>query len=234
MQHAREVETCSCITMRREGACLCEKPLTHPSAAGVGSKSDKISTLSVASKPNKPCAFFNKKGGCRNGAECTFLHIPSAAGGGATPAPKKKVQPVNPQQTQICSRNVSKGDCPKCASGTCSFAASFEILAAAHAREINKNKNFTIDVSYRNELELEPYNGIPKSNGKIALSPATYVAWVSATMDEHVSSMDREVEKDAVISVAVTALVAVPAAMHAAFEAGASAYATVCGASASF
>jgi hypothetical protein len=185
MNDARAYEaSCDCMTFRREGSCEC----------------DENRTLPVASKPNKPCAFFNKAGGCKNGDKCPFSHIlsaksgggnKSAAGGGAAPAPKKKVQPVNTQHTQICSLNVRTGDCPKCASGTCSFAASFEILAAAHAREIKKNPNFTVDVSHREELTSEPYNGISKSNGKIALSPATYVAWMLETMQEHKSSNER-------------------------------------------
>jgi hypothetical protein len=161
------------------------------------SKPDDVSTLPVASKP-KPCAFFNKEGGCKNRDKCQFSHNPRAAGGGgAAPAPKKKVGPVNTHHTQICAANVKMG-CSKCASGTCSFAANYDILHAAHAREIKKNPGFTIDVSHRSELQDAPYHGVPKSNGKIALTPAAYLAWFNATLAEHSS-------KDVQIAVAVMA-----------------------------
>jgi hypothetical protein len=164
-------------------------------AAGVGhAEADAKATLPVASKP---CSFF-AKGNCKNGDECRFSHNPRAAGGGgAAPAPKKKVQPVNTQYTQICATNVKMG-CSKCASGTCSFAANYDILRAAHAREIKKNPGFTIDVSHRSELENAPYYGVSKSNGKIALTPAAYVAWFNASLAEHSS-------KEVQIAVAVMA-----------------------------
>ena len=167
-------------------------------------KSGEASTRPVASKP---CSFF-AKGNCKKGDECLFSHDPIAAGGGgATPAPKKKALPVNTRHTQICALNVKTG-CSKCASGTCSFAPTFETLAAAHAREISKNPGFTIDVSHRSELEEAPYYGVSKGNGKIALTPAAYVAWFNATLAEHSSKEVKLAETQAFATAAYNAGVA--------------------------
>jgi hypothetical protein len=158
-------------------------------------------TLPVASKP---CSFF-AKGNCKNGDKCRFSHEPIAAGGGgAAPVPKKKALPVDTTNTQICATNVKTG-CSKCASGTCSFAANYEILRAAHAREIKKNPGFTIDVSHRSELEQAPYNGVPKSNGKIALTPAAYIAWFNATLADHSSKEVRLAEAQTISGAAFMA-----------------------------
>jgi hypothetical protein len=138
-----------------------------------------------------PCKFGDK---CTRGAKYPFVHAAPSAAKNLTSSPAaggKKKSSVNTRWTQICTLNLRAGGCSSCQNESCAFAPSWEELHASHSREIAKNSKFTVDVSFRSELEKAPYNGVRTGNGKIALTPAVYCEWVQATLHEHVSAGEK-------------------------------------------
>ncbi len=138
-----------------------------------------------------PCKFGDK---CTRGEKCPFVHAAPSAAKKLTSSPAaggKKKSSVNTRWTQICTLNLRAGGCSSCQNDSCAFAPSWEELYASHSREIAKNPKFTVDVSFRSELEKAPYNGVRTGNGKIALTPAVYCEWVQATLHEHMSASEK-------------------------------------------
>lgn len=158
-----------------------------------------------------PCKFGDNK--CTRGIKCPFLHNAQSVAKNLTPSPAagggKKKSSVNTHWTQICTLNLRAGGCSSCKTGSCAFAPSWEALHASHSREIAKNSKFTVDVSFRGELEKAPYNGVRTGNGKISLTPAVYCEWVQMTLDKHVSAD----EKIALANLTVNAAIAAGASL---------------------
>ncbi|KAL6651865.1 hypothetical protein ACP70R_010790 [Stipagrostis hirtigluma subsp. patula] len=72
----------------------------HQSVPSQASTADVVSVATVPSRdtkprPMKPCAYYNSARGCRNGANCTFLHDVSAA---------RKEQPKGPKRVKLDNR----------------------------------------------------------------------------------------------------------------------------------
>ncbi|EES13033.1 hypothetical protein BDA96_06G278200 [Sorghum bicolor] len=72
----------------------------HQPVASQASATDIVSSGTMAARdnkqrPTKPCAYFNSARGCRNGANCTFLHDMSAA---------RKEQPKGSKRIKLDSR----------------------------------------------------------------------------------------------------------------------------------
>jgi hypothetical protein len=157
-----------------------------------------------------PCKNGDK---CKYGTKCRFLHNAQSAAKNLTPSPAagggKKKSSVNTHWTQICTLNLRAGGCSSCKTGSCAFAPSWELLHASHSREIAKNSKFTVDVSFRGELEKAPYNGVRTGNGKISLTPPVYCEWVQITLDKHVSAD----EKIALANLTVNAAIAAGASL---------------------
>ena len=72
----------------------------HQPVASQASTADIVSSGTMTARdtkqrPTKPCAYFNSARGCRNGANCTFLHDVSAA---------RKEQPKGSKRIKLDSR----------------------------------------------------------------------------------------------------------------------------------
>ncbi|AQK46974.1 Zinc finger CCCH domain-containing protein 6 [Zea mays] len=75
-------------------------PMHHRTVASQSSATDIVSSGTMPARdtkqrPTRPCAYFNSARGCRNGANCTFLHDVSAA---------RKEQPKGSKRIKLDSR----------------------------------------------------------------------------------------------------------------------------------